>query len=113
MTNKLNASIKQMNIGVEWLRKAYPEKSKLIDELEECVQYEIYDSTDAKTYIYEIDNAMIALYDAVNLEEFNDRLITNAQYADAITNIKDILNYIDFYIDDFKIHLNYIYSLDK
>ena len=112
MLNKLNASIKQMNIGVEWLRKAYPEKSNLIDELVECVEYEIYDSTDAQTYIHEIDNAMIALYDAVELEEFNDRPLTNEQFTDAITNIKDILNYIDFYIDDYKMHLNYLYNLD-
>ena len=112
MLNKLNASIKQMNIGVEWLRKAYPEKEKLIDAVAECALYEIYDSTDAQTYIYEIDNAMISLYDAVELEEFNDRPLTNAQVADAITKIKDILSYIDFYIDDYKMHLKYLYNLD-
>ena len=72
---------------IKRLRIVYPEQTRFINELEKCVTANICDTIDAKVYIYKAKALMTALFDTIEDERFDDRCITDMQYAEVISNI--------------------------
>ena len=106
------ADLRLMNKIVEdikRLRIVYPEQTRFINELEKCVTANICDTVDAKVYIYKAKALMTALFDTIEDERFDDRCITDIQYAEVISKIKTvavdldaaIADYIEFLTDEY------------
>ena len=87
--------------NIEDLRKAYPEQDRLINELYNCATYYIYDSVDAMSYMHEIDKVMSQLFDIIDNENFDDRDLSDKDFAEVITNIKRIAENIDISIYEY------------
>ena len=85
---KKNELINEVINSIETLRIAYPEKDRFIDEVLECALGDIYDASDALTYIHTVNAVMIKLFDTIDLEELNDRDISDREYSEIITDIK-------------------------
>ena len=94
---------------IKRLRIAYPEQTRFINELEKCVTANICDTIDAKVYIYKAKALMTALFDTIEDERFDDRCITDMQYAEVISKIKAVAvdldaavtDYIEFLTDEY------------
>ena len=94
---------------IKRLRIAYPEQTRFINELEKCVTANICDTIDAKVYIYKAKALMTALFDTIEVERFDDRCITDMQYAEVISKIKAVAvdldaavaDYIEFLTDEY------------
>lgn len=98
---------------IEELRLAYPEQDKLIDEILHYARYDIYDSVDAMTYINIVNAEMIKLFNTIELEDFNDRDITDKEFSEIITNIKRIAENIDIAIYEYVQYVLEDYRLEE
>lgn len=86
---------------IEALRIAYPEKDRLIDEIYECVNYDVYDSTDALVYKHMVNDVMVKMFDEIEFENFDERDLSDMEYAEIITDIKHIAEILDSLIADY------------
>ena len=94
--------VKMLNELINELLEQYPEQDKLINELLENVKYlryDTFDSDDAITAIHTVRESLNALWDAVDMEDFNDRDISNKAFAEIIVNIKNTLAALEWVID--------------
>ena len=56
---------------------------------------------------------MTEIFNAIKEEAFDDRDITDAEYAEIITEIKDIATELDSYIDDYINELVYTFGINE
>ena len=96
---------------IKRLRIAYPEQTRFINELEKCVTADICDTIDAKAYIYKAKALMTALFDTIEEENFDDRCITDMQYAKVISKIKAAAVDLDTSVTNYTEFLKYEYYL--
>ena len=87
--------------SAEYLMRIYPEQDRLINELIDSVTYGVTDKADALTYIHAADDLMTEIFNAIDDEAFDDRDLSDAEYAAAISEIKGIAADLDSYIDDY------------
>ena len=99
--------------SIELLRREYPEADKLLNELLDCITYGIACREDACTYIHAINAAMDELFYNIENESLDDRDITNAEYAEIITEIKEIAVKLDGFINDYINELIYTFGINE
>ena len=87
--------------AIELLRAEYPEGDKLLNELFDCITYGIACREDACTYTHAINAAMDELFYSIENDSLDDRDLSDAEYAAAISEIKGIAADLDSYIDDY------------
>ena len=85
----------------EYLCRIYPEQDRVINELIDSITYGVTDKEDAYTYIHLADDLMSELFNAIREEAFDDRDVSDVEYAAIITEIKGIATELDSYIDDY------------
>ena len=106
------ASEKAINTA-EILRCEYPEQDRLINELIDFITYGIACREDACTYIHAINAVMSELFNAIDNEAFDDRDVSDAEYAEIITEIKKIYAGLDSFIDEYINELIYTFGIDE
>lgn len=97
----------------EYLMHIYPEQDRLINELLDCITYGIACREDACTYIHGINAVMTKLFNAIDNEAFDDRDVSDAEYAEIITEIKEIFTHLDGFINDYINELIYTFGIDE
>lgn len=97
----------------EFLRCEYPEQDRLINELIDSITYGISCKEDACTYIHAINALMNELFNAIDNEAFDDRDVTDAEYAAAISEIKGIAVELESYIDEYINELIYTFGINE
>ena len=97
--------------NIEKLRAVYPEQGDLIDEMLECALYEICDIEDVITYLHEMNIIMNKLFEAIDIEAFDNRELSNKEYAAIINEIEKIATDIDSDMDEYINYLMYIYDI--
>lgn len=91
-----------LNELINELSAQYPEQDKLINDLLNdalCLRYDVCDSADAITAIHTVRESLNALWNAVDMENLNDRDISDKAFAEIIVNIKNTLAAIEWIID--------------
>lgn len=94
--------MKNLEILINALVAQYPEQDKLINDLLNdmlYLRYDIADAQDALTAIHTVRDSLNALWDAVDMEDFNDRDISDEAFAKIIVNIKNTLTALEWIID--------------
>ena len=97
--------------NIEKLRAIYPEQGNLIDKMLECALYEICDIEDVITYLHEMNIVMDKLFEAIDIEAFDNRELSDKEYATIINEIEKIATDIDSDIDEYINYLMYIYDI--
>ena len=97
--------------NIEKLCALYPEQGALIDEMLECALYEICDIEDVITYLHEMNMVMDKLFEAIDIEAFDNRELSDKEYAAIINEIEKIATDIDSDIDEYTNYLMYIYDI--
>lgn len=97
--------------NIEKLRAIYPEQDNLMDEMLECVMYDIRDIEDVITYLHEMNIIMNKLFEAIDIEAFDNRELSNKEYAAIINEIEKIATDIDSDTDEYIDYLIYIYNI--
>ena len=98
---------------IELLRREYPEGDKLLNELLDCITYGIACRDDAYTYIHGINALMSELFYNIDSEAFDDRDVTDVEYAEIITEIKKIYTELDGFINEYIDELTYTFGIDE
>ena len=106
------ASEKAINTA-EFLRCEYPEQDKLINELIDFITYGITCRDDAYTYIHGINALMSELFYNIQEEALDDRDVTDAEYAEIITEIKKTAAELDSFINDYINELIYTFGINE
>ena len=97
-----NRKVKMLNELINELLEQYPEQDKLISELldnAERLRSDVYDEDEALTAIHTVRTSLTNLWDAVDMEDFNDRDISDKAFAEIIVNIKNTLTALEWIID--------------
>ena len=97
--------------AINELRAAYPEQDRLIDEMVECVMYDVYDADDVVSYMHENNIILNKLFNAIDIEAFDNRELSDDEYAATIREIERIAINIEGDIDEYTDHLIYIYHI--
>ena len=97
----------------ECLMRIYPEQDRLINELLDCITYGIACREDACTYIHSINDVMDELFNAIKEEALDDRDVSDAEYAEIITEIKEIAAELDSFMDDYINELIYTFGINE
>ena len=97
--------------NIEKLRAIYPEQGNLIDDMLECALYDICDIEDIITYLHEMNIIMDKLFEAIDIEAFDNRELSDKQYATIINEIEKIATDIDSDTDEYINCLMYIYDI--
>ena len=97
--------------NIEKLRAIYPEQNKLIDDMLECALYDICDVEDIITYLHEMNIIMDKLFEAIDIEAFDNRELSDKEYAAIINEIEKIATDIDSDTDEYINYLMYIYDI--
>lgn len=97
--------------NIEKLRAIYPEQGNLIDKMLECALYEICDVEDIITYLHEMNIVMDKLFEAIDIEAFDNRELSDKEYAVIINEIEKIATDIDSDTDEYINYLMYIYDI--
>lgn len=87
------------------LKAAYPEQIRLIDEVADCAnsaRYGLFDDEEALATVHEIDNLLEELWEVVYNENFDDRDLTDKEFANVITDIKDKVARLESVINDYR-----------
>lgn len=87
--------------SAEHLAHIYPEQDRLINELIDYITYGIACKEDACTYIHAINAVMDELFNTINSDVLDDRDVSDAEYAAAISEIKNTAARLDSFIDDY------------
>ena len=111
MTKEKTLLNKTVN-NIEKLRAIYPEQGSLIDEMLDCALYEICDVDDVVTYLHEMNIVMNKLFEAIDIEAFDNRELSDKEYAAIVNEIEKIATDIDSDIDEYINYLMYIYDID-
>ena len=97
--------------NIEELRAIYPEQDALMDEMLECVMYDIYDADDVVSYMHETNVILKKLFSALDIEAFDNRELSDDEYAATVREIEEIAINIESCIDEYIDHLLYIYHI--
>ena len=97
--------------NIEKLRAVYPEQGNLIEKMLECALYEICDVEDIITYLHEMNIVMDKLFEAIDIEAFDNRELSDKEYSAIINEIEKIATDIDSDIDEYTNYLMYIYDI--
>lgn len=100
-------------VTIELLRREYPESEKILNELLDCITYGITCREDACTYIHAINAAMEELFYTIKEEAFDDRDVSDVEYAEIITEIKEIYTDLDGLINDYINELIYTFGINE
>ena len=87
------------------LKAVYPEQIGLIDELADCAtsaRYGFFDDEEALATVHEIDDLLEELWEVVYNENFDDRDLTDKEFAKVITDIKDKVARLESVINDYR-----------
>ena len=87
------------------LKAVYPEQIRLIDEVADCAYtaaYEYLDEEEALATVHEIDDLLEELWEVVYNENFDDRDLTDNEFAKVITDIKDKVARLESVINDYR-----------
>ena len=106
------ASEKAINTA-EYLSRIYPEQDRLINELIDSVTYGVTDKADALTYIHVADDLMSELFHAIREEAFDDRDVSDAEYGEIISEIKNTAVKLDSFIDEYINELIYTFGINE
>lgn len=106
------ASEKAINT-IELLRCEYPEGEKLINELVDCITYGIACKEDACTYTHAINAIMAELFYNIENDSLDDRDVSDKEYSEIITEIKDIYIDLDGLINEYVTDLIYNFGIDE
>ena len=98
---------------IEFLRCEYPEGDKLLNELLDCITYGINCREDACTYTHAINAVMSELFYNIENEAFDDRDVSDAEYAAVISEIKEIFSQLDGFINEYIDELTYTFGIDE
>ena len=98
---------------IELLRCEYPEGEKILNDLLDCITYGIACKEDACTYTHAINAAMDELFNAIENDSLDNRDITDAEYAAAISEIKGIATELDSFINDYVNELIYTFGINE
>ena len=99
--------------AIELLRCEYPEGNKLLNELFDCITYGIACRDDACTYIHGINALMSELFYNIDNEAFDDRDVSDAEYAEIITEIKKTAADLDGFINEYIDELTYTFGINE
>ena len=97
--------------NIEKLRAIYPEQDALIDEMLECVVYDICGADDVISYMHETNAILKELFNAIDIEAFDNRELSDDEYAATVREIEEIAINIESCIDEYIDHLLYIYHI--
>ena len=97
--------------NINELSALYPEQDNLIDKMLECVMHDICDVDDVISYRHEINTIMNELFDAIDIEAFDNRELSDKEYAVTISKIEKIAVSIDTCIDEYIDYLIDIYHI--
>ena len=99
--------------AIELLRAEYPEGDKLLNELFDCITYGIACREDACTYTHAINAAMDELFYSIENDSLDDRDLSDAEYAEIITEIKGIAVELDSFINEYIDELAYTFGINE
>lgn len=99
--------------AAELLRCEYPEGDKLLNELLDFVTYGITCREDALTYIHAINALMSELFSNIENDSLDDRDVSDAEYAEIISEIKEIFSQLDGFINEYIDELTYTFGINE
>ena len=99
--------------SAEYLCRIYPEQDRLINELIDCITYGITCKEDACTYIHAINAVMSELFYNIENEAFDDRDISDKEYSEIITELKEIFTELDSFINEYIDELTYTFGINE
>ena len=97
--------------NIEELRAIYPEQGNLIDKMMECALYEICGADDIISYMHETNVILKKLFNTLDIEAFDNRELSDDEYAVTIREIEKISINIESCIDEYIDYLIYIYNI--
>ena len=106
------ASEKTINTA-EFLRCEYPEQDMLINELIDSITYGITCREDACTYTHAINALMSELFYNIENESLDDRDVSDKEYSEIITEIKNTAAKLDSFIDEYINELIYTFGINE
>ena len=106
------ASEKAINTA-ELLRCEYPEGDKFINELLDCITYGIACREDACTYIHAINAVMSELFYNIENDPLDDRDVSDKEYSEIITELKEIFTELDGFINEYINELIYTFGINE
>ena len=98
---------------IELLRCEYPEADRLINEILDCITYGITCREDACTYTHAINAAMDELFYNIENDSLDDRDVSDVEYAEIITEIKEIYTELNSLINDYINELIYTFGINE